>query len=181
MKQFTMSNKAATNHHLSGASLHLSAAGQTQNLRQQVDSGHNLNNHNHHHHNLHQQHQHLQQQQQQQQQQHQQQQQQSQHHQLQHHQQHQQQAMGLHQQHQQQQQQGAAPTVQSNRQQQPQVALVSGLQSQTGLSYMKKDLPANGKKTKGRVRIKMEFIHNKLRRYTTFSKRKTGIMKKVSE
>ena len=65
--------------------------------------------------------------------------------------------------------------------------------------------PHNGKKTKGRVRknpffpippkcvlssnnplfhkvkIKMEFIDNKLRRYTTFSKRKTGIMKKVSE
>ena len=64
--------------------------------------------------------------------------------------------------------------------------------------------PHNGKKTKGRVRnhhffrsrqnvsrpqmtiihcykvkIKMEFIDNKLRRYTTFSKRKTGIMKKV--
>ena len=36
-----------------------------------------------------------------------------------------------------------------------------------------------GKKTKGRVKIKMEFIDNKLRRYTTFSKRKTGIMKKV--
>lgn len=44
-----------------------------------------------------------------------------------------------------------------------------------------KKLPAaNGKKTKGRVKIKMEFIDNKLRRYTTFSKRKTGIMKKVS-
>ena len=40
--------------------------------------------------------------------------------------------------------------------------------------------PAGGKKTKGRVKIKMEFIDNKLRRYTTFSKRKTGIMKKVS-
>ncbi len=40
--------------------------------------------------------------------------------------------------------------------------------------------PATGKKTKGRVKIKMEFIDNKLRRYTTFSKRKTGIMKKVS-
>ena len=40
--------------------------------------------------------------------------------------------------------------------------------------------PANGKKTKGRVKIKMEFIDNKLRRYTTFSKRKTGIMKKAS-
>ncbi|CAB0012405.1 unnamed protein product, partial [Nesidiocoris tenuis] len=38
--------------------------------------------------------------------------------------------------------------------------------------------PANGKKTKGRVKIKMEYIDNKLRRYTTFSKRKTGIMKK---
>ena len=35
------------------------------------------------------------------------------------------------------------------------------------------------KKTKGRVKIKMEYIENKLRRYTTFSKRKTGIMKKV--
>lgn len=49
-----------------------------------------------------------------------------------------------------------------------------------GFMEGKKDLPVNGKKTKGRVRIKMEFIHNKLRRYTTFSKRKTGIMKKVS-
>lgn len=37
----------------------------------------------------------------------------------------------------------------------------------------------HGKKTRGRVKIKMEFIENKLRRYTTFSKRKTGIMKKV--
>ncbi|KAF0036979.1 hypothetical protein F2P81_009853 [Scophthalmus maximus] len=36
-----------------------------------------------------------------------------------------------------------------------------------------------GKKTRGRVKIKMEFIDNKLRRYTTFSKRKTGIMKKA--
>lgn len=44
----------------------------------------------------------------------------------------------------------------------------------------RKSLPPNGKKTKGRVKIKMEFIDNKLRRYTTFSKRKTGIMKKVS-
>jgi len=43
----------------------------------------------------------------------------------------------------------------------------------------KKAPPPNGKKTKGRVKIKMEFIDNKLRRYTTFSKRKTGIMKKV--
>ncbi|KAF1770857.1 hypothetical protein GCK72_002681 [Caenorhabditis remanei] len=39
----------------------------------------------------------------------------------------------------------------------------------------------NGKKTKGRVKIKMEYINNKLRRYTTFSKRKTGIMKKAFE
>lgn len=43
----------------------------------------------------------------------------------------------------------------------------------------KKSPPSNGKKTKGRVKIKMEYIENKLRRYTTFSKRKTGIMKKV--
>ena len=41
------------------------------------------------------------------------------------------------------------------------------------------ECPPAGKKTKGRVKIKMEFIDNKLRRYTTFSKRKTGIMKKV--
>ncbi|VDN54487.1 unnamed protein product [Dracunculus medinensis] len=33
----------------------------------------------------------------------------------------------------------------------------------------------------GRVKIKMEYIGNKLRRYTTFSKRKTGIMKKAYE
>lgn len=70
----------------------------------------------------------------------------------------------------------------ANSNQQPQQATTSGL---NGLhnqhqQQVKKELPANGKKTKGRVRIKMEFIHNKLRRYTTFSKRKTGIMKKVS-
>ncbi|GAB6021110.1 hypothetical protein CHUAL_003743 [Chamberlinius hualienensis] len=46
---------------------------------------------------------------------------------------------------------------------------------------VKKTPPPNGKKTKGRVKIKMEFIDNKLRRYTTFSKRKTGIMKKAYE
>lgn len=39
--------------------------------------------------------------------------------------------------------------------------------------------PKPGKKTRGRVKITMEFIDNKLRRYTTFSKRKSGIMKKV--
>lgn len=39
--------------------------------------------------------------------------------------------------------------------------------------------PKPGKKTRGRVKINMEFIENKLRRYTTFSKRKSGIMKKV--
>ncbi|XP_063702271.1 serum response factor homolog [Culicoides brevitarsis] len=44
-----------------------------------------------------------------------------------------------------------------------------------------KSPPSNGKKTKGRVKIKMEYIDNKLRRYTTFSKRKTGIMKKAYE
>ncbi|KAL4612861.1 serum response factor isoform X1 [Arapaima gigas] len=38
-----------------------------------------------------------------------------------------------------------------------------------------------GKKTRGRVKIEMAFIDNKLRRYTTFSKRKTGIMKKAYE
>lgn len=43
----------------------------------------------------------------------------------------------------------------------------------------KADSKNKGKKTRGRVKIKMEFIQNKLRRYTTFSKRKTGIMKKV--
>ncbi|XP_041839954.1 serum response factor-like isoform X2 [Melanotaenia boesemani] len=46
----------------------------------------------------------------------------------------------------------------------------------TGVSGVKP-----GKKTRGRVKIKMEFIDNKLRRYTTFSKRKTGIMKKAYE
>ena len=48
-----------------------------------------------------------------------------------------------------------------------------------GSSLKAGDCPPAGKKTKGRVKIKMEFIDNKLRRYTTFSKRKTGIMKKV--
>ena len=48
-----------------------------------------------------------------------------------------------------------------------------------GSSLKGGDCPPAGKKTKGRVKIKMEFIDNKLRRYTTFSKRKTGIMKKV--
>ncbi|KAF7287994.1 hypothetical protein GWI33_000054 [Rhynchophorus ferrugineus] len=47
-----------------------------------------------------------------------------------------------------------------------------------GSMQAKKSPPSNGKKTKGRVKIKMEYIENKLRRYTTFSKRKTGIMKK---
>jgi len=50
----------------------------------------------------------------------------------------------------------------------------------TDVTTKKENLP-NGKKTKGRVKIKMEFIDNKLRRYTTFSKRKTGIMKKAYE
>lgn len=43
-----------------------------------------------------------------------------------------------------------------------------------------KPIPAPGKKTRGRVKIQMEYIQNKLRRYTTFSKRKSGMMKKVS-
>lgn len=46
-------------------------------------------------------------------------------------------------------------------------------------THQKNSPLSNGKKTKGRVKIKMEYIDNKLRRYTTFSKRKTGIMKKV--
>lgn len=88
----------------------------------------------------------------------------------------------------QQQQQAATSTSQNqnhhhpnpyntNSHQQQQTAHMTSNQNS---SIFKKDLPANGKKTKGRVRIKMEFIHNKLRRYTTFSKRKTGIMKKVN-
>ena len=58
-----------------------------------------------------------------------------------------------------------------------------GLIQQTSLDQQqsnKASILPNGKKTKGRVKIKMEFIDNKLRRYTTFSKRKTGIMKKVN-
>lgn len=51
--------------------------------------------------------------------------------------------------------------------------------SSTFVDPKNRPLLPNGKKTKGRVKIKMEFIDNKLRRYTTFSKRKTGIMKKV--
>lgn len=53
--------------------------------------------------------------------------------------------------------------------------------SESETELTKKIQPTNGKKTKGRVKIKMEFIDNKLRRYTTFSKRKTGIMKKAYE
>jgi len=45
--------------------------------------------------------------------------------------------------------------------------------------HLRKVKPPPGKKTMGRVKIKMEYIKNKVRRYTTFSKRKTGIMKKV--
>lgn len=55
--------------------------------------------------------------------------------------------------------------------------MLSGVSSNNGTLFI--DGPKPGKKTKGRVKIKMEFIENKLRRYTTFSKRKTGIMKKV--
>jgi hypothetical protein len=40
---------------------------------------------------------------------------------------------------------------------------------------------ARNKKTLGRVKIEMAYITNKIRRYTTFSKRKTGIMKKAYE
>jgi hypothetical protein len=44
-----------------------------------------------------------------------------------------------------------------------------------------KNTKSKSKKTKGRVKIDMEYIENKIRRYTTFSKRKTGIMKKAYE
>ncbi|XP_058808071.1 serum response factor homolog isoform X2 [Phymastichus coffea] len=54
-------------------------------------------------------------------------------------------------------------------------------ESYNNIALSKKSPPSNGKKTKGRVKIKMEYIDNKLRRYTTFSKRKTGIMKKAYE
>lgn len=78
---------------------------------------------------------------------------------------------------------GAPSNVQHSSQQQPQSSS-GGVQDIVDDSYAnlqsKKSPPANGKKTKGRVKIKMEYIDNKLRRYTTFSKRKTGIMKKVS-
>lgn len=57
----------------------------------------------------------------------------------------------------------------------------SGSGSGTAARFAKASLLPNGKKTKGRVKIKMEYIGNKLRRYTTFSKRKTGIMKKAQE
>ncbi|XP_076361746.1 serum response factor homolog [Tachypleus tridentatus] len=57
----------------------------------------------------------------------------------------------------------------------------SGIDVGSTSDKLKKTIPPNGKKTKGRVKIKMEFIDNKLRRYTTFSKRKTGIMKKAYE
>lgn len=40
---------------------------------------------------------------------------------------------------------------------------------------------SKSKKTLGRVKINMAYIDNKIRRYTTFSKRKTGIMKKAYE
>ncbi|KAL7866968.1 hypothetical protein AOLI_G00147820 [Acnodon oligacanthus] len=56
------------------------------------------------------------------------------------------------------------------------VAAAAGFRAAGGVAGAKP-----GKKTRGRVKIKMEFIDNKLRRYTTFSKRKTGIMKKAYE
>jgi len=56
---------------------------------------------------------------------------------------------------------------------------VAGASSTRSQQPTKARLPP-GKKTMGRVKIKMEYIKNKVRRYTTFSKRKTGIMKKVN-
>jgi hypothetical protein len=43
------------------------------------------------------------------------------------------------------------------------------------------DKSNNKKKTLGRVKIETAYIENKIRRYTTFSKRKAGIMKKAYE
>ncbi|CAB4070420.1 SRF [Lepeophtheirus salmonis] len=48
----------------------------------------------------------------------------------------------------------------------------SSLRGGRGSGLKSGDSLSGGKKTKGRVKIKMEFIDNKLRRYTTFSKRK---------
>jgi transposase len=56
----------------------------------------------------------------------------------------------------------------------------SNLQQQQQQIKPPQSVKTRSKKTKGRVKIKMEFIENKIRRYTTFSKRKTGIMKKVA-
>ncbi|KAL7636084.1 UNVERIFIED_CONTAM: hypothetical protein RMT77_013903 [Armadillidium vulgare] len=67
------------------------------------------------------------------------------------------------------------------QQQQQQTSLEGNQGGQGGPQDSKQTILPNGKKTKGRVKIKMEFIDNKLRRYTTFSKRKTGIMKKAYE
>jgi len=53
--------------------------------------------------------------------------------------------------------------------------------SEEELSSYANNVPRPGKKTRGRVKVKMELIKSKLRRYTTFSKRKTGIMKKAYE
>ena len=58
-------------------------------------------------------------------------------------------------------------------------SLLNEMVSESSTPIPGQTLLPNGKKTKGRVKIKMEYIGNKLRRYTTFSKRKTGIMKKV--
>ncbi|GAV00227.1 hypothetical protein RvY_11109 [Ramazzottius varieornatus] len=57
----------------------------------------------------------------------------------------------------------------------------SSSSSSNGPQQGKLKTHSHGKKTKGRVKIKMEFIDNKLRRYTTFSKRKAGLMKKAYE
>jgi len=60
-------------------------------------------------------------------------------------------------------------------------SLLNEMVSESSTPVPGQTLLPNGKKTKGRVKIKMEYIGNKLRRYTTFSKRKTGIMKKAYE
>lgn len=42
------------------------------------------------------------------------------------------------------------------------------------------DAPRSGEKRSGRRKIKIEYIEDKSRRHITFSKRKAGIMKKVT-
>ena len=42
-------------------------------------------------------------------------------------------------------------------------------------------LPQKGKRTRGKQKIKIEYIRDKKQRYTYFSKRKSGLLKKAAE